>query len=131
MCRRVARSDGDPFIDRPAAAAAAECTRPQHLRAAILADRYVGPASLDWWANRSTCLANFEVTVTADGSDWHATAVLEHAGDLDDLRFMCQLDPLFTLQFTDSGDIDLIVDVAVGADHPVLTELAESSPVAL
>ncbi|MFB4318031.1 hypothetical protein [Actinomadura sp. 21ATH] len=41
-------------------------------------DRCEGPARLEWWANRHTCLASVDVrvTVTADDSGWHTTASL-------------------------------------------------------
>jgi hypothetical protein len=66
-------------------------------------DRYEGPARLEWWANRSTCLgsAEVELSVTTDACGWHASAAFAWQLDSDEREgrsFLMALDPHFTLR---------------------------------
>jgi hypothetical protein len=88
---------------------------PQSLRLVVM-DRYDGPARLEWWANRSTCLGSAEVrvTVTVDGEDWRATADLEPPLTTDEREgwsFLLELSPYFTLVFLDEPGAQLDVHV--------------------
>ncbi|MFE4605105.1 hypothetical protein ACFRKE_30070 [Kitasatospora indigofera] len=78
-------------------------------------DSWEGGATLEWWADRSTCLGRFgvRVTVRACGEEWTADAVMdpppsEEGQEAFDL--LTALDPLFTLCF--EGDSTILVDVS-------------------
>lgn len=77
-------------------------------------DSYAGAATLEWWANRSTCLGSYEVHVEIEvaGSTWTCRATL--AGPLsgdekEGFDFLMALDPVFTLRLDANGT--LLVDV--------------------
>ncbi|MDX2707638.1 hypothetical protein PV350_33045 [Streptomyces sp. PA03-6a] len=80
-------------------------------------DSYAGAATLEWWANRSTCLGSFEVHVEIEvaGSTWTCQATL--AGPLsgeEGFDFLMALDPVFTLRLDANGT--LMVDVIAVRD---------------
>lgn len=82
-------------------------------------DSFEGTATLEWWANSSTCLAGLRVriAVRVAGNDWTCEAVpdpLLAGEDQDSFAFLMALDPLFTLRL-DDGSL-LHVDVAVAGD---------------
>ncbi|WP_431679505.1 hypothetical protein [Kitasatospora sp. KL5] len=74
-------------------------------------DSYQGLATLEWWANGSTCLGKFDVQVSirvADGN-WACDAVLGPERLSDDHRevfdLLMDLDPVFTLRFHEGSEI--------------------------
>ncbi|MEU9027044.1 hypothetical protein AB0D46_05820 [Streptomyces sp. NPDC048383] len=78
-------------------------------------DSYEGTATLEWWANRSTCLGRLrvQVAVRATGDNRTSEATLESllaAEDRESFDFLMQLDPYFTLRFDDAST--LLVKVA-------------------
>jgi hypothetical protein len=87
-------------------------------------DTYEGPARLEWWANRDTCLSSVKVRVLVMGDDsgWHASAAFaspmtsEDRGGWDFIR---ALSPYFILRV--EGDEDATIDVRV--DEPSEGEL--------
>ncbi|MFI6703843.1 hypothetical protein ACIBJC_33735 [Streptomyces sp. NPDC050509] len=73
-------------------------------------DSYEGTATLEWWANRSTCLSRFGVRVAVRVADnhWTCNANLEpllSAESRESFTFLMQLDPHFTLRFDDDGTL--------------------------
>ncbi|MER7790946.1 hypothetical protein [Streptomyces sp. NPDC097640] len=67
-------------------------------------DSYEGTATLEWWANRSTCLGRFgvRVAVRVTGNDWTCEATLDpplSEEDRESFDFLTKLDPLLTLRF--------------------------------
>lgn len=83
-------------------------------------DSYEGTATLEWWANRSTCLGRFgvRVVVRITGNDWTCDAISEpplSAEDQESFDFLMELDPLFTLHL-DEESMPLVKVVAAGAD---------------
>lgn len=87
-------------------------------------DSYEGTATLEWWANRSTCLGRFgvRVEVGVTGSGWTCGAALEPSltgEDRESFDFLMALDPLFTLRFDE--ETVLHVNVAVTEDGGGLT----------
>lgn len=73
-------------------------------------DTYEGTATLEWWANRSTCLGRLRVSVAvcAAGVSWTCEATLESplaAEDREGFDFLMQLDPHFTLRFDDASTL--------------------------
>ena len=82
-------------------------------------DRYAGPARLEWWANRHTCLGAVEVNleVTVDAAGWHASARFAAPlvdEELEGWSFLMLLDPCFTLRLLedDQATIDVRVEQA-------------------
>ncbi|MEW1647293.1 hypothetical protein [Streptomyces sp. NPDC091219] len=78
-------------------------------------DSYEGIATLEWWANRSTCLGRLrvQVVVRAAGDNWTSEATLESplaAEARESFDFLMHLDPHFTLRFDDVST--LLVNVA-------------------
>ncbi|MHA4813080.1 hypothetical protein ACXZ65_01865 [Streptomyces aculeolatus] len=99
-------------------------------------DSYEGSATLEWWANRSTCLhrVGVRVAVRAIGNDWACDAFLEpplSAGERESFDFLMRLDPLFTLRLDEEST--LLVDVVAAGKGGRLvlttprTEAAESA----
>lgn len=87
-------------------------------------DSYEGTATLEWWANRSTCLARFgvRVSVGVTGNDWTCDATLEPSltgEDRESFDFLMALDPLFTLRFDEESMLH--VNVAATNDGGGLT----------
>lgn len=83
-------------------------------------DSYAGPASLEWWANRSTCLAGLgvRVEVRVTGDDWTCDAVPEPAlspEERERFDFLMAFDPRFTLRF--DAENDLVVTVVAAGDN--------------
>jgi hypothetical protein len=95
-------------------------------------DIHQGPAVLEWWANRSTCLGSYpvDVTVAGSGSGWSCRAVhaeplsAEHQEGFD---FLMELGPVLTLRFPDESTIEVDV-VAEPAGHLTLTVWEPTPP---
>lgn len=82
-------------------------------------DSYEGTATLEWWANRSTCLGSVgvRVAVRAVGDDWTCEAILEPPlleEDRESFDFLMKLDPLFVLRFDEESM--LLVNVVAAED---------------
>ncbi|WP_225844896.1 hypothetical protein [Streptomyces sp. HPF1205] len=87
-------------------------------------DSYEGTATLEWWANQSTCLARFgvRVAVGVTGNDWTCDATFEPSltgEDQEGFDFLMALDPLFTLRFDEESMLH--VNVVAAADDGRLT----------
>jgi hypothetical protein len=80
---------------------------------------------LEWWANSSTRLGSVEVavTITAEAAGWQAHGRLIGVGpeDREGFAFLCELDPVFTLRFTDGSTFAVVVHPAEN-DRFSLTE---------
>ena len=93
-------------------------------------DSHEGTGTLEWWANRSTCLGGrgVRVTVRVTGNDWTCDAILDpplSAEDQEDFDFLMELDPLFTLRFGE-GSTFRVNAVAAGDNGRLsLTAYAE------
>ncbi|TDD20077.1 hypothetical protein E1218_23035 [Kribbella turkmenica] len=74
-------------------------------------DSVATAARLEWWANSSTCLAAFEVSVTISVGDhgWEATGELARIEEGDDLTFFCDLGDAFDLCFPDESTVAVTV----------------------
>ncbi|MFF2014107.1 hypothetical protein ACFVWY_34280 [Streptomyces sp. NPDC058195] len=77
-------------------------------------ESYEDTATLEWWANRSTCPGRLRVriVVRSAGDNWRCEATLESplaAEDRESFGLLIQLDPHFTLRFDDEST--LLVDV--------------------
>ncbi|MGX1914132.1 hypothetical protein ACWIID_35645 [Streptomyces phaeochromogenes] len=93
-------------------------------------DSYEGTATLEWWANRSTCLGRLHVRVAvrAAGDDWTCEATLEPplaAEDRESFDFLMQLDPHFTLRFDDASAL-LVNVVEAGVEGRLSLTAAEA-----
>ncbi|MYX37478.1 MULTISPECIES: hypothetical protein [unclassified Streptomyces] len=80
-------------------------------------DSWEGSATLEWWANPSTCLGAFgvRVSVRVTGAEWTSDAVIDPPLTEDDQElfgFLMDLDPVFTLRFDARGT--LMVNVVAG-----------------
>ncbi|WP_433063592.1 hypothetical protein [Dactylosporangium sp. CS-033363] len=81
-------------------------------------DQYVGPAQLEWWANPSTCLATFDVTVALDpAAAEHATigtgrVLLDADAEAEAFAWLCDLDPVFLLCIPDGPEATVILQPA-------------------
>ena len=87
-------------------------------------DRFEAIACLDWWANSSTNLGGIEVSaviiVTADG--WEAHGQLSDDADREGFEFLCNLDPVFTLRFSEQSSIQVTVRPATDYRRFSMTE---------
>nr|WSS73237.1 hypothetical protein OG491_35565 [Streptomyces sp. NBC_01175] len=80
-------------------------------------DRFVGQASLEWWANREICLEKYgiDITVTVDEvGKWQATG--RHANLLDTPQregwdFLMEMDPHFSVVFSGEDNSGILVRV--------------------
>ncbi len=96
-------------------------------------DSYDGTATLEWWANPSTCLGSFRVALAvsvADG-DWKGLATLDRPlpeVDREGFDFLMQLDPAFTLRFADDSTIWVNVFTA-GANKCLILSPFESGEI--
>jgi hypothetical protein len=99
-------------------------------------DSYEGTATLEWWANRSTCLARLgvRVAVRVTGNDWTCDAILEpplSGEDWEGFDFLMALDPVFTLRFDEESSLHVNVAATGGDGRLTLTayqaEAAESA----
>jgi hypothetical protein len=78
-------------------------------------DRVEQDCWLDWWANSVTNLGGFSVSVTIaatpDGWDAHGHLTDDALNDdaRDGFHFLCDLDPVFTLQFHDDSSVQVVV----------------------
>ncbi|GAA3834422.1 hypothetical protein GCM10022403_079060 [Streptomyces coacervatus] len=82
-------------------------------------DSYEGTATLEWWANGSTCLSRVgvRVAVLVTGNGWTCEALVEpplSAEDRESFDFLMKLDLLFTLRFDEEST--LLVNVAAADD---------------
>ncbi|MFB9388623.1 hypothetical protein ACFPM3_05050 [Streptomyces coeruleoprunus] len=70
-----------------------------------------GTASLEWWANHSTCLGLFPVRVVECGAGIRDAYPSPALGDeeAEGLRFLVDLSPHFTLRFDDGSTIEVEV----------------------
>ncbi|MFJ4900823.1 hypothetical protein [Streptomyces sp. NPDC088727] len=93
-------------------------------------DSYEGPGTLEWWANRSTCVGRLrvQVTVRAAEDNWTSEATLESplaAEDKKNFDFLMQLDPHFTLCFDEAGTLPVKV-VEAGVEGRLILTAAEA-----
>lgn len=93
-------------------------------------DSYEGTATLEWWANRSTCLGSFgvQVMVRIAEDTWTSKATLESSLTMEDWEnfdFLMQLDPHFTLRFDDASTL-LVKVVKAGAEGRLCLTAAEA-----
>lgn len=87
------------------------------------------PAHLEWWANPSTCLSHIPVRLEAAADDdaWDAVVSPELDGDAgENLRFLIDADPVFTLRFEDDSVTEVVVEHR--GDLPHLRLRAASDP---
>ncbi|MBM9504568.1 hypothetical protein [Actinacidiphila acididurans] len=90
-------------------------------------DSYQGLATLEWWANGSTCLFDLavRVEVRVTGADWRCSAFPAEplsAVAVEAFDFLMALDPVFTLRFEDDGTI---VVHAMAEDERLTLTLSE------
>ncbi|WP_370093309.1 hypothetical protein [Streptacidiphilus sp. MAP12-20] len=83
-------------------------------------DSWAGIATLEWWANRSTCLGTFgaRATIRVTAADWMSAAVLDPPLSDDDREvfgLLMDLDPVFTLRFEEGST--LLVNVVDGHEE--------------
>ncbi|MFE1795007.1 hypothetical protein ACFW9L_02455 [Streptomyces sp. NPDC059517] len=93
-------------------------------------DSYEGTATLEWWANRWTCLGRLrvQVAVRAAGDNWTFEATFESplaAEDRESFDFLMQLDPHFTLCFDDASTL-LVEVVETGVEGRLILTAAEA-----
>ncbi|MFF2846606.1 hypothetical protein ACFVT5_09760 [Streptomyces sp. NPDC058001] len=96
-------------------------------------DSYEGTATLEWWANRSTCLGRLgvRVAVRVTGDDWTCDANLAPALSAEDRErfdFLMRLDPVFTLRFDDGSTLLVNAVAAVDDGRLVLTAYQAEAP---
>ncbi|WP_225648850.1 hypothetical protein [Streptomyces solaniscabiei] len=96
-------------------------------------DNYEGLATLEWWANPSTCLGEWgvQVTVRVTGGGWSCDAVLEpplSAEDREGFDFLMAVDPLFTLRFEEGSTMHVNV-IAAGDDGRLTLTACEADAV--
>ncbi|MER5603908.1 hypothetical protein [Streptomyces sp. NPDC002265] len=96
-------------------------------------DSYEGTATLEWWANRSTCLGRIgvRVAIRVTGNHWTCEATVEPplpAKDRENLDFLMELDPLFTLRLDEEST--LLVTALAGEDGQLILTAypAEANP---
>jgi hypothetical protein len=87
---------------------------------------YEAVATLEWWANPSTCLGRFDVfvAVSATPGAWSAQAVAVNPWTVEDREgfdFLMGLDPVFTLRFTDDSTVHVRVAETQETDHFILS----------
>lgn len=88
-------------------------------------DSVTTAAWLEWWANRLTCLAAFEVSVTITVGDhrWEATGQLARSEEADDLAFVRELGDVFELRFPDDSAVAVTVAAVTATGSFGLTEV--------
>ncbi|MGW6209823.1 hypothetical protein ACWF9B_40035 [Streptomyces sp. NPDC055089] len=94
-------------------------------------DSYEGRATLEWWANPSTCLSSLPVRVAARsvGRNWACEATPEPpltAEDRESFRFLRQCDPHFTLGLHHHASVLLVNVVETGAEGRLILTAAET-----
>jgi hypothetical protein len=85
-------------------------------------DRFVGQASLEWWASREICLEKYgiDIIVTVDEvGTWQATG--RHANLLDTTQregwdFLMEMDPHFSVVFPGEDNSGILVRVFEAED---------------
>ncbi|MFE3270844.1 hypothetical protein [Streptomyces sp. NPDC059215] len=95
-------------------------------------DSHEGNATLEWWANRSTCLGRLrvQVVVRAAGDNLTSEATLEcplAAEDRESFDFLMHLDPHFTLRFDDASTLLVKVIEARVDGRLILTATEEGT----
>jgi hypothetical protein len=79
--------------------------------------QYLGPARLEWWANASTCLAAYHVTVVLEpATEERATigtgrAHLDLDADVEAFAWLCNLDPVFLLCLPDGHEVTVVLEL--------------------
>ncbi|MFG2044981.1 hypothetical protein [Dactylosporangium sp. NPDC048998] len=79
---------------------------------------FLGPARLEWWANDSTCLAAYDVTVALEPATAERTTIgtgrvhLDTEADVEAFAWLCDLDPLFLLCLPDEQEITVVLELA-------------------
>ncbi|MFF3322318.1 hypothetical protein [Streptomyces sp. NPDC002889] len=94
-------------------------------------DGYEGTALLEWWANRSVCLARIPVRInpTAVGGTWDAVASPPLDRDAsEDVQLLIEASPYFTLRFGDDSATEVEVVRSGATDHLRLTAGAVLDP---
>jgi hypothetical protein len=92
-------------------------------------DRFEGRCWLEWQANSSTIIGDFEISVviTPTGSGWDARGELLASDDERELfTFLGHMDPVFTLRFQDSSTVQVTL-TPTGDRRFTLTEYAGSA----
>ncbi|RKR91248.1 hypothetical protein BDK92_5641 [Micromonospora pisi] len=89
-------------------------------------DRFEASGWLDWWANPSTRLGSIEVSVMvgSDDTDWDAVARVREQ-DVEEIAFLCDLDPVFVLRFADDSTIAVNVHTTDDRRQFRLTEYVQ------
>lgn len=93
-------------------------------------DSYEGKATLEWWANPSTCLSSLPVRVAARsvGRDWTCEATPEPpltAEARESFRFLRQRDPHFILRLHHASVL-LVNVVETGTEGRLILTAAET-----
>ncbi|MFJ8978935.1 hypothetical protein [Streptomyces sp. NPDC102282] len=93
-------------------------------------DSYEDAATLDWWADRSTCLGRLgvQVAVRTVGNNWTSEATLESplaSEHRESFDFLMRLDPHFTLRFDDASTL-LVKVVEAGVEGRLILTAAEA-----
>ncbi|MFF0556506.1 hypothetical protein [Streptomyces sp. NPDC004266] len=85
-------------------------------------DRFVGQASLEWWANHATCLEKYAIdianTVNTTGM-WQATGRHTHVLDTaqrEGWDFLMEMDPYFSVVFPGEDNSGIFVRVLEAED---------------
>ncbi|WP_129766748.1 hypothetical protein [Streptomyces sp. L-9-10] len=94
-------------------------------------DRYEGTARLEWWANRSTCLARISVRIvpTVGSGTWDAAASPPLDRDArEDVQLLIEASPYFTLRFEDDSATEVEVVHSGDINHLRLTASATTAP---
>ncbi|MYU47393.1 hypothetical protein GTV15_01270 [Streptomyces sp. SID7803] len=95
-------------------------------------DSYEGTATLEWWANRLTCLGRLrvQIAVRAGGDTWRSGGAafespVAPGGDRESFDLLMQLDPHFTLRFGDASTL-LVKVVEAGVEGGLALTAAEA-----
>jgi hypothetical protein len=86
-------------------------------------DQHLGPARLEWWANVSTCLASYDVTVAPATVTGDRAAIgtgevhLDAGADLEAFAWLCDLDPVFLLCFPDEREVLVVLEPGTDRRH--------------
>ncbi|MEU9284118.1 hypothetical protein AB0D57_05170 [Streptomyces sp. NPDC048275] len=92
-------------------------------------DGYEDRAHLEWWANRSSCLARIPVRLAAvpDSRAWDAVVSPPlDSGASEDMQFLIEASPYFTLRFDDDSVAAVEVERAPGAGRLRLSAVPET-----
>lgn len=93
-------------------------------------DRFVGQASLEWWANREICLEKYGIALTVTSDEvgtWQATGWHAHLLDTTQQEgwdFLMEMDPHFSVVFPGEDNSGILVRVFETEDGTLtLTEV--------